>query len=93
MAGQPASRPNVGSMEPPRKPTVQWQGLQEVAMRDGNGNQMSPEEQQKVKSIQGAPDERSLRKVSVEPGREGAVVSADNASVPPSLPPGLKGEE
>jgi hypothetical protein len=40
-------------------------------MRDGNGNQMPPEQQQKVKSIQGAPDKRSLRKVSVDPGREG----------------------
>lgn len=37
-------------------------------MRAGNGNQMSPEEQQKVKSIQGTPGERSLRKVSVDRG-------------------------
>jgi hypothetical protein len=80
-------------MEPLRKPAVQWEGLQEVAMRDGNGNQMSPEEQQKVKSIQGAPDERSLRKVSVEPSHDGAADDADNTSVPPDLPPGLKGEE
>jgi hypothetical protein len=54
---------------------------------------MSPEEQQKVKSIQGAPDERSLRKVPVEPSHDGAADDADDTSVPPDLPPGLTGEE
>jgi hypothetical protein len=62
-------------------------------MRDGNGNQMPPEQQQKVKSIQGAPDKRSLRKVSVDPGREGDARDVDNTSLSPSRPPGLKGEE
>lgn len=36
-------------------------------MRDGSGNKLSAEEQQKVKSIQGAPDKESLNKVSINP--------------------------
>lgn len=36
-------------------------------MRDGRGNKLSPEEQQKVKSIQGAPDKESLHKVLINP--------------------------
>lgn len=36
-------------------------------MRDGRGNKLSPEEERKVKSIQGAPDKDSLKKVSINP--------------------------
>lgn len=36
-------------------------------MRDGNGNKLSPEEEQKVKSIQGAPDKDSVSGISIRP--------------------------
>lgn len=36
-------------------------------MRDGEGRKLSAEEQQRVKSIQGAPDKESLNKVSINP--------------------------
>ena len=36
-------------------------------MRDGQGNKLSPEEQQKVRSIQGAPDEKSVSGISIDP--------------------------
>lgn len=36
-------------------------------MRDGEGRKLSAEEQQRVKSIQGAPDKDSLNKVSINP--------------------------
>lgn len=36
-------------------------------MRDGEGNKLSPEEEQKVKSIQRTPDRDSLDKVSINP--------------------------
>lgn len=36
-------------------------------MRDGNGNRLSEEEQQKVRSIQGAPDEKSVSGISIDP--------------------------
>ena len=38
-------------------------------MRDGEGNKLSPEEQQKVQSIQGTPDRASLSKISIDPHR------------------------
>lgn len=60
-------------------------------MRDGRGNQLSPEEQQKVKSIQGAPDSDSLRKVSINPTSERDTGSADKPK--PGDAPGLKGAE
>jgi hypothetical protein len=62
-------------------------------MRDGSGNKMSPEEQQKVKSIQGAPDPESLNTISINPGNERDTGESDKSSRPPKLPPGLKGEE
>jgi hypothetical protein len=39
----------------------------EEPMRDGHGNKLSPEEQGRAKSIQGAPDKDSLNKVSIDP--------------------------
>lgn len=41
-------------------------------MRDGRGNKLSPEEERKVRSIQGAPDKDSLKKVSIKPEPDGS---------------------
>jgi hypothetical protein len=60
-------------------------------MRDGSGNKMSPEEQEKVKSIQGAPDKDALRKTSVTPGTERDSGEADKPRMPREMPPGVKG--
>lgn len=62
-------------------------------MRDGSGNKLSPEEQQKVKNIQGVPDNDSLNKVSISPEADKDTGEADKPPVPPNLPPGLRGEE
>ncbi|WP_141740161.1 hypothetical protein [Bosea sp. BIWAKO-01] len=53
-------------------------------MRDGSGNKLSPEEQEKVKSIQGAPDKDSLNKVSINPGPDKDTGSADQPAAKPS---------
>lgn len=62
-------------------------------MRDGSGNKLSPEEQQKVKSIQGAPKDDSMRMVSVDPRAQSDTGEADKPPISPRLPPGLRGEE
>jgi len=56
-------------------------------MRDGQGNKLSPEEQQKVRSIQGAPDQDSLSGVSIDPngGKD-----AGDADKPPPVKPSEK---
>ncbi len=36
-------------------------------MRDGQGNKLSPEEQQRVRSIQGDPGKDATTKVSIDP--------------------------
>jgi hypothetical protein len=36
-------------------------------MRDGQGNKLSPEEQQKIRSIQGAPGRDSVSGISIDP--------------------------
>lgn len=36
-------------------------------MRDGSGNKLSPEEEKKVRSIQGEPDRDATTKVSIKP--------------------------
>ena len=56
-------------------------------MRDGSGNKMSPEEQQKVKSVQGAPDKESLNKVSITPGADRDTGSADKPNPKPTDTP------
>lgn len=56
-------------------------------MRDGSGNKMSPEEQQKVKSVQGAPDKESLNKVSINPGSDRDTGSADKPNPNPDNRP------
>lgn len=65
-------------------------------MRDGSGNRMSPEEQERVKSISGAPKEGSLRAVSVDPGARQDSRDTGDADKPAAATkpaPGLKGEE
>ena len=53
-------------------------------MRDGQGNKVSPEEQQKVRSIQGAPDQTSLNDVSIDPKADKDTGDADKPLVRPS---------
>jgi hypothetical protein len=62
-------------------------------MRDGSGKRMSPEEQERVKSISGAPKEESLREVSVDPGSRHDTGEADKPAASPMPTPGLRGEE
>ncbi|WP_377840230.1 hypothetical protein [Bosea sp. UC22_33] len=57
-------------------------------MRDGQGNKLSPEEQQKVRSIQGAPDQDSLSGVSIDPNAGKDTGDADKS--PPPVKPGEK---
>ena len=49
----------------------------EAPMRDGQGNKLSPEEQQRTTSIQGAPDKDSLKKVSINPDADKDTGEAD----------------
>jgi hypothetical protein len=50
-------------------------------MRDGEGRKLSAEEQQRVKSIQGAPDKDSLKKVSISPNADRDTGQADKPDV------------
>jgi hypothetical protein len=52
-------------------------------MRDGEGNKLSPEEQQRVKSIQGDPGKDATTKVSINPGPEKETGEADKPKVKP----------
>ncbi|MCU4182508.1 hypothetical protein [Bosea sp. BH3] len=56
-------------------------------MRDGQGNKLSPEEQQRVKSIQGDPGEQSTTSVSINPEPERDTGDADKPSVKPDEKP------
>lgn len=57
-------------------------------MRDGSGNKLSPEEAQKVKSIQGTPDKDATTKVSIDPNAaEKDTGEADKPKVPPQDKP------
>jgi hypothetical protein len=56
-------------------------------MRDGEGNKLSPEEQQRVKSIQGEPGNDSTTKVSVDPNPEKDTGDADKPCVNPDDKP------
>jgi hypothetical protein len=58
-------------------------------MRDGQGNKLSPEEQQKVRSIQGAPDKDSVSGVSIDPNGGKDTGGADKPVVPPSEKPAV----
>lgn len=55
----------------------------ETAMRDGRGNRLSPEEERKVKSIQGAPGKDSLKKVSINPVTDKDTGSAEKPDANP----------
>ena len=50
-------------------------------MRDGEGNKLSPEEQQHVKSIQGDPEERATMKISIDPDPRKDTGDADKPKV------------
>lgn len=56
-------------------------------MRDGQGNKLSPEEQQKVRSIQGAPDEKSVSGISIDPNGGKDTGEADKPIVKPREKP------
>lgn len=56
-------------------------------MRDGHGNKLSPEEQQKVRSIQGAPDRDSVSGISINPDGGKDTGEADKPDVKPSEKP------
>jgi len=62
-------------------------------MRDGQGAKLSPDQQQKVKNIQGAPDEKSVNRVSISPDSEKDTGDADKPAGQPTPAPGLRGEE
>ena len=53
-------------------------------MRDGQGTKLSPEEQKKVRSIQGAPDKNSISGISIDPNKGRDTGEADKPAVPPS---------
>ncbi len=50
-------------------------------MRDGQGNKLSPEEQQRVRSIQGDPGKDATTKVSIDPERK-----SEDTHNPPEKP-------
>ena len=52
-------------------------------MRDGGGNKLSPEEQLRVKSIQGDPGKETSTKVSINPDPEKDTGDADKPKVKP----------
>lgn len=54
-------------------------------MRDGDGNKLSPEEQQRVKSIQGDPGKDATTKVSIDPEKDTG--DADKPRVKPDDKP------
>ncbi|MBA4221154.1 MAG: hypothetical protein C0458_10540 [Methylobacterium sp.] len=56
-------------------------------MRDGSGNKLSPEEAQKVKSIQGTPDKESVSDISIDPNADKDTGEADKPKVPPQDKP------
>ena len=56
-------------------------------MRDGSGNKLSPEEAQKVKSIQGTPDKESVSGISIDPNADKDTGEADKPKVPPQDKP------
>ncbi|HEV7318784.1 MAG TPA: hypothetical protein VGO04_09270 [Ensifer sp.] len=51
-------------------------------MRDGDGNKLSPEEQARVKSIQGDPSDSIGKKVSIDPNGEKDTGDADKPEAP-----------
>lgn len=56
-------------------------------MRDGEGNRLSPEEQARVKSIQGDPGTQATTQVSIEPHPNKATGDADKPEVHPKDKP------
>lgn len=56
-------------------------------MRDGEGNKLSPEEQQRVRSIQGDPGRQATTRISIDPDREKDTGDADKPTVKPDDKP------
>lgn len=56
-------------------------------MRDGSGNKLSPEEVQKVKSIQGAPGKDSVSGISIKPDADKDRGTTDKPQANPSEKP------
>lgn len=56
-------------------------------MRDGEGNKLSPEEQQRVKSIQGDMGSEATTRVSIDPDPEKDTGDADEPRVNPDDKP------
>ena len=61
--------------------------MHEVPMRDGEGNKLSPEEQERVKSIQGDPGRSATTKVSINPDPEKDTGDADKPKDKPGDKP------
>ncbi|WP_332683319.1 hypothetical protein [Bosea sp. (in: a-proteobacteria)] len=62
-------------------------------MRDGSGNKLTPEEQRKVKKIQGAPDNDSTSSVSINPESDKDTGSADKPNPKPDEKTAIGGGE
>jgi hypothetical protein len=62
-------------------------------MRDGSGNKLSPEEVQKVKSIQGVPDKDSVSGISIKPDAGKDRGTADKPQSKPGEKPAAGVEE
>lgn len=56
-------------------------------MRDGQGNKLSQEEEQDVRSIQGAPDRDSVIRISIDPKGGKVTGYTDKPKVKPSEKP------
>ena len=62
-------------------------------MRDGNGNKLSPEEVQKVKSIQGAPGKDSVSGISIKPDAGKDRGATDKLQAEPRAKPAARAQE
>lgn len=56
-------------------------------MRDGQGNKLRPQEQQRVRSIQGDPDKDATTKVSINPDPQKDTGDSDKPKVKPGDKP------
>lgn len=59
-------------------------------MRDGQGNKLSHEEQQKVRSIQGSPGRDSVSGISIDPNAGKDLGEADKPEVKPIEKPAAR---
>ena len=61
-------------------------------MRDGSGNKLSPEEEKKVRSIQGEPGRDATTKVSINPDADRKPQAEKEADRPGNTPAAGVGE-